>query len=223
VGSLSAGFRLRTTTLTQTRCLHSAAKQPSILSVEVKGTAFLARRAMLVREFGEERFNKFLAFVAEREPLFGRPILATTIMPFKSFLVFNDTIVHELYNGDVDSYFAFGEASAEWSLTEGPYRHLAASKSLDQFAGMGKLLYANFFTEGRAETAMRPGGTGNRRVIDLKLLDIPRECHHPYMEYAIPGYFKRGLELVSPDRVTMRALRGFSKGHPDVHYEFVIG
>lgn len=191
--------------------------------MEVKGTAFLARKAMLIREFGEEKFNAFLAEVGRREPVFTRPILATTVLPIKSFLAFNDMMVRDLYGGDVHSYFAFGEASAEWSLREGPYKNLVAQKSLEQFAGMGKLLYANYYTEGRAETSLRPQARNGKRIVDLRLLDIPRECHHPYLEYAICGYFKRGLELVSHEAVTMRALRGFTKGDSEVHYEYVIG
>lgn len=191
--------------------------------MEVKGTAFLARRSMLVREIGEERFRAFFARVAEREPLFGRPILATTTLPIRPFLAFNDMIVRELYDGDVRSYVRFGEASAEWSLTEGPYKNMVTSKSLDQFAGMGRLLYANFFTAGRAESALRPAGGADRQVVDLRLLDVPRECHHPYMEYAIPAYFRRGLELVAHATVSMRALRTYGKGDPEVHYEYVVG
>ncbi len=198
-------------------------KQPSIPLVEVKGTAVLARRTMLVRELGEERFKRFFDAVAERQPLFSRPILATTTLPIRPFLAFNDMIVRELYDGDVQSYVRFGEASAEWSLTEGPYKNMLASKSIDQFAGLGKLLYANFFTAGRAESALRSPGRDDRRVVDLRLLEIPREHHHPYIELAIPGYFRRGLELVSQRRVAMRTLRAFSKGDSEVHCEYTVG
>ena len=190
--------------------------------MEVKGTAFLARKSMLVREFGEEKFNTLVAAIGRREPVFTRPILATTILPIAAFLAFNDMIVRDLYGGDVQSYFSFGEASAEWSLREGPYKNLVASKSLEQFAGMAKLLYANYFTEGRAESTLRHG-SGGKLTVELRLLDIPRACHHPYLEYAICGYFKRGLELVSNAPVKMRAVRGFTKGDSTVQYEYVVG
>ncbi|AKF11367.1 hypothetical protein [Sandaracinus amylolyticus] len=182
--------------------------------MEVKGTAFLARKTLLVHELGEEKFTRFLERFAEKEPVFREPILATSLIPIKPFLALNDAIVAELYGGDIESYFRVGAASAEWSLTQGPYKHMRETKSLDSFAGMGRVLYANFFTKGRAETVKH----GNR--VELRISEVAREYHHPYFEYAICGYFKRGLELVGGGRVDMKRIRGFTKGDADVFYEF---
>lgn len=184
--------------------------------MEVKGTAFLARKQLFVAELGEARFDEFLRRFAEKEPVFRNPILATTILPIRPFLALNDAIVKELYGGDIQSYFVLGEKSAEWSLTQGPYRNLRESRSLESFAGMGRVLYGNFFTGGRAETKL----VGN--VVELRIDGIERDLHHPYFEYAICGYFKRGLELVGGGRVEMKRVRGFTKGDPDVFYTYTL-
>lgn len=176
---------------------------------------------MLIQEIGEARWAELVNEISALEPVFARPILATTILPIRPFLRFNDIIVRRIYDGDVQSYFHFGEMSAQWSLTQGPYKHLLAAKNVDSFAALAKVIYSNYFTEGRAESRIiRDGG---RTVIELRLLDIPREVHHAYFEYAICGYFKRGLELVSGGAVTMKPLRQFVKGDPDVLYEYVLG
>ena len=77
--------------------------------MEVKGTAYLARKAMLEREIGQERFTELLRAVAARDPVFAGPILATTRIPIDAFMRFNEAIVDRVYGGDQHSYFRFGE------------------------------------------------------------------------------------------------------------------
>jgi len=182
--------------------------------MEVKGTAFLARKAMLIGEIGQERFDALMRrFRATHGPLLEN-VLATSVLPLRPFLDWNELIVREVYRGDVQSYFRIGQKSAEWGLTQGPYKHLVATKSYEQFAQSGRVIYASYFTKGRAESGLR----GN--VVEMRLMDIPREFHHAYLEYAIAGYFQRGLELVAGGPVDMKPVRGFTKGDPDVLYEY---
>jgi hypothetical protein len=182
--------------------------------MEVKGTAFVARKSMLEREHGAARFEEVLKKVAATEPCFRSPILATTRLPLSSFLRFNEAVVTELYAGDEQSYFRFGEASAVWALTDGPYKHLVTNKSVAEFAASAHNIYRNYFTEGDARA------TVEGKDVTLQLVGI--ETPHVYFEYAIMGYFKRGLEMVSGRKVTMTCERGFSKRDRDVLYRFKI-
>jgi hypothetical protein len=181
--------------------------------MEVKGTAFLARKAYLTQEHGAARFEEVLSTVALRDPVFAEPILATARLPVDGFLRFNDAMVTALYGGDDRSYFKFGQGSAEWSFTVGPYRHLALTRSVDQFAASAPVMLRNFFTAGEARAEL----VGPDQV-DTFLSEI--ESHHVYFEYALMGFFARGLQMVSGREVTMVVRRGFSRGDPDVHYEF---
>ncbi|APR76524.1 Hypothetical protein A7982_01871 [Minicystis rosea] len=183
--------------------------------MEVKGTAFLARKAMLVQEIGETKAAEYLAAYAREDPTF-EGILATTTIPIARFIAFNEALVRDFYGGDRTSYMRIGAASAEWALTVGPYKHIRASRSLAQFAESGRVLYANYFTGGRAETAI----DGN--VIDLRILGIVAPYRHVYFEYAIVGYFQRGLELVGARAVRQARIRGFSQGDADVHYRYTM-
>jgi hypothetical protein len=185
--------------------------------MDVKGTAFLARKAMLIQEIGETRFAAFLAAYALEDPYFEHAILATTAVPIEKFIAFNDAMVRDLYGGDTTSYFRFGEKSAEWALTVGPYKNLRESKSLEKFAEMGRLLYQNYFSNGRAETWIVSDNS-----VELRIVGVPAEYRHLYFEYAIVAYFKRGLELVGAKQVKMKRISGFSVGHAEVHYKYVL-
>jgi hypothetical protein len=186
--------------------------------MEVKGTAFLGRKAMIEREHGAERFADVVRAAAQRDPVFKTTVLATTRLPIDAFLRLNDLLVRELYDGDELSYFRFGEASAAWALSpEGPYRRLVLDKSVAEFAASAPTIYRNYFTDGEAVSEQH----GDE--IRLSILGIEAPHHHVYFEYAITGYFKRGLEMVSARRVHMNALKGFSRGDDRVVYHYRLG
>jgi hypothetical protein len=186
--------------------------------MHVKGTAFLARKATLETELGADRVNAVFRRFAAGKAAFPSPVLATSLIPMADFLELNDAIVRELYEGDPMSYWAFGRGSAEWALTEGPYRRVREQKSLDAFADSASSLYRNYFTEGRARSERDANGT-----IHLYIDGIPPQFHHVYFEYAIVGYFERGLEMVSGGRVRHTRVAGFSAGDDHVHYRYRLG
>jgi hypothetical protein len=181
--------------------------------MEIKGTAFVARKAMLERKFGAARFDAVLRAQVAVDPLFGRPILATTRLPIDAFMRLNERIVKELYAGDDHSYWEAGQASAEFALGEsGPYRVLVTSRDVKAFAESAPRIYRTYFDEGDALGELRPDG-----VVLLTLTGIP--YRHVYFEYAICGYFAHGLSLVSGKKVDTTCVRGFSRGDADVRYE----
>ncbi len=183
--------------------------------MEVKGTALLARRGFLDKEHGAGTFERILAEQARVDPVFRAPVLATTRMPIEPFLRLNERIVSELYGGDDRSYLHVGLQSAEWALGEGgPYRSLVKDRDVAAFARSAPLIYRNYFTEGEAEATT----AGNEVTLHLHGIPIP----HNYFEYAIVGYFRRGLELVSGRSVTEKCVRGFSKGDRDVLYRYTL-
>lgn len=184
--------------------------------MEVRGTAFLARKMMLVEELGEERFCELVAEIARIEPIFAEPIHATSLIPIRSFVVFNEALVTTLYGGDSASYVLFGEKSAEYGLTLGPYKRIKDTNSVGVFVESARIIYQGYYTEGRAEGCL----DGN--VADLKLHGVHPEDRYLYLEYAIAGYVRRGIELVGLRSVAMERVRGFSRGDDEVHYRYVI-
>jgi hypothetical protein len=184
--------------------------------MDVKGTAFVARKAYLERKFGAARFDALVRAQAKLDPVFAGPILATSRLPIEAFLRLNDRIVRELYGGDERSYFEAGTASAEFALGEGgPYRMLVTNRDLASFAASAPRIYRTYFDEGDAV-----GTFDGASKVTLALTGIP--IRHVYFELAICGYFRRGLELVSSKSVSMQCVRGFSRGDGDVLYEYVV-
>src|SRR5689334_14152607 len=78
------------------------------VGMDVKGTAFLARKMMLLEEIGEERYAEFLSEVAQKEPFFNQTIVATTLIPIRIFVAFNEALIAKFYGGDQTTYVRFG-------------------------------------------------------------------------------------------------------------------
>ena len=184
--------------------------------MDVKGTAFLARKVMLIEEIGEDHFNRIVAEVAQREPIFHQPVHATTLIPMRAFLAFNDALIDELYAGDRMAYLRFGEKSAEYALLIGPYKRIRDTNSVAVFVESARFIYQGYYTAGRAE------GTLDGDVADLKLHSVPCEHKNLYLEYASAAYIRRGMELIGMHSVSMQCVRGFSRGDDEVHYRYTI-
>lgn len=179
--------------------------------MDVKGTAFIARKSHVSREHGAEAFDAVLATVATKYPVFREPILATTRIPVQQFIELNDAIVARLYGGDERSYFRFGEASATWGLTLGPYKGMVDGRDVRAFVSTVPTIYRSYFNDGQAVAKVLDDESAEIRISGI-------QPPHLYFEYAITGYFARGIELVTGRKVEVRALRGFSRGDADVHY-----
>lgn len=181
-----------------------------------KGTFFVGRRAYIAERFGEAAWDEFLRDVALVDPVFAKPILATTLVPIESYFRFHERSVERFFRDEARPLWTIGEKSAEWSLTHGPYKHLKNNpKSLGEFVAKLPLIWTAFFTEGRLETRLI-----DDKTVDCDLLDLP--VSHSSFEDAVMGYAKRALELVSGRTVVEHRLLGMQRGRNRVHYQFSI-
>lgn len=183
--------------------------------MHAKGTTYHARLKLLASRWDEAKVAAFLADFQRRNPHFPTHVLPTTWLPMGPFLQLIDEIVEKAYGGDIESLWEVGEASAQWSMTEGPYKGLVASKDLHRFASLAQVMFTNFFDLGSAK------GTYNGEYIELFISGIPEAFHHPYFEYTGIGYFRGGLRLLGVPFRTER-LRGFTLGDDEVHYRLHV-
>ncbi len=185
----------------------------------VKGSALLSRLFLLEKEFAlhdPTRAREMFDAVVAAVPGLPAPILAGTRIPMGAYLQFQDELLRRHFKNDPLAFFRFGAASAEWSLTEGPYRRILESRDLGALAAQGAVLYRNFYDVGSSETFLE----GDHVV--QRISGIPAPFRHVFVEYGTVGYFKRALEMVTDAPIRVECLRGFSKGDPDIHYRLVV-
>ena len=183
--------------------------------MDVKGTAFLARKNQVVTQYGEERWKTFFDSLASKQAFFKNPISALTRIPVADFLSFQEAVTKEFFAGDEQSYWSMGEKSAEWALLEGPYRIYLKAKSVDEFLETSLTSLWKSYYSGGAISCKRTGDE-----LEVMILDLP--VVHTYFEYAIMGYFKRSLELLGVKNPNPRRLKGVATGHKVIQYQFSV-
>ena len=181
----------------------------------VKGIAFQARKDLLIRELGEAKWNIFLAEYTKENPGFSKLILSVTDIDVLEFIKFNDAIIDRFYGGDKTVYFRFGEMSAEWALSKGPYRETRFAKDYRKFVDSQTSMFRMYYSEGNARTKL------NGDVAEY-WSHVPEPYRHVYFEYAPIGYFRTGLRLTGVKVLDTQCVKGFSKGDDEIHYRLPL-
>jgi hypothetical protein len=79
----------------------------------MKGTVFITGKNTLTAVFGEERWNSFMANLAEKDKFFSKMIMSVTPIPEDKFILFLDEMCKEFFNNDRMQYMTFGKQAAQ--------------------------------------------------------------------------------------------------------------
>ena len=175
----------------------------------IKGTAFLSKQRQVIADFGEKRWGRFVEELAAKEPFFGQPILASTLIPWRPFLFFQDEMLAEFFSGDEKAYWIIGARSAEWALLEGPYKHFLVGREMSAYVDAIPRMSRGYFTFGDYAADL----VGN--VVRCAAKGLP--VWHAYFEFMVMGFHKRAFELLGA-RVAARCLT--PPRSKDFRYEF---
>lgn len=183
--------------------------------MHVKGIAYLARESMMMAAHGADTWRSFMADFSRTEPIFKGQILPITRIPAEAFLRLNDALVQRFYKGDPQAYWAYGEQSAQFAMTQGQLKGLFQPGEFQKFLMSTPAIWKGYFDAG--ELAAIPSGPG---TIDIRIFDVP--IKHVYFEYSVVGFGKGGMKVPKAPHPDPQLIRGFSKGDDDVLYRFRI-
>jgi hypothetical protein len=184
--------------------------------MDVKATAFLARQNMIVKQFGQDAWDRFLAKQASKEPFWSQPIFTSTLIPYRIFLDFMEDMVIEFYDGDRQVFWDFGEKSAHWALTEGPYKLFLETGDVEKFVETAfPAVWNVYFTEG----ALKGWMDGN--VAHVRLWGVPEQ--HIYFEFSVMGWAKGSLEVLGVEDIEVKRIKGYDSEDGEIYYQFVLG
>jgi hypothetical protein len=186
------------------------------MSMKVKGTALIARHQTVAAEFGEDAWEEFFNEFVEGAPELAVGVLPITSIPVDTFLAFSEALVKRFYKGDPKVHWRFGEDSANWALTDGPYSNFRGTRDAAGFLTVAPALWRAYYSAGSFEAGMEDSGTHTWAHIDSP-------TRHLHFEYSVMGFVKRALELVGAQVHGHEVVRGFSRGDADVYYRFELG
>lgn len=183
--------------------------------MDVKGTAFLARKRMIITQFGEEKFKELLNEAGEMDEYFKKnsDVSSISMIPVNSFLLFNDLALKKLYNNNIKLYWTMGEKSAEYALVDGPYKVLIKNREISRVLTESiPVMWKVYFTEGNIESKYDAGS------LEVNVSNIP--VNHYYFEYVIMGYCNKIIELCGAKSITYEKVKTIEKGDKEINYKF---
>ena len=122
--------------------------------MNVKGIFYVLTKTAMITAFGEERWNSFMAKLAEKDKYFNTMIMSITLIPVEKLIIFFDEMCKEFFNNDKMQYVMFGKVGAKFALSpEGPYKSYLLTKDIKQFVEFVlPKLWSTYFDEGMATT-----------------------------------------------------------------------
>jgi AraC-like DNA-binding protein len=175
--------------------------------MKIKGSAVLARKHIITRQFGESEWAEFFKEMTSDFALFARPVLATSVIPLPDFLSFHDKLMSRFFGRQLPSYVSLGEQCARWAVTDGPYRSFIADRDFHDFVEFFPCTWRTYFLETSSYCTTKVDGCS----IEFEAFDLPR--WHPYFEHFVVGYFKGALEVICANPIQFRQVQGGSGTH----------
>lgn len=183
--------------------------------MNIKGTAFTTAKVTITQAFGEERWNAFMAKMAEKDSYYKGMILSIALIPVEKHLFFLNELIKEFFNNDKKLFFMFGKVAAKFTLSPGGSRQsFLLSKTLKQFVVVGM---PQIWTSLYDESVLNANLENN--IVHIKITQIP--INSVDFEFMTVGYLKQALKIFGK-KSNEKCIRGFSKGHNDLYYQFEI-
>ena len=183
--------------------------------MNIKGTAFVTAKVTISQAFGEERWNSFMAKMAEKDNYYKGMILSIALIPVEKHLFFLDELIKEFFNNDKKQFLMFGKVGAKFTLSPGGSRHaFLLSKNLKQFVEVSMpQIWTSLYDESVLTAILE------NNIAHIKITQIPIKSVD--LEYLTVGYFKQALKIFGK-KSNEKCIRGFSKGDNDIYYQYEI-
>jgi len=183
--------------------------------MNIKGTAFTIAKASISQAFGEDRWNAFMARMAQKDSFYKNVIMSITPIPIEKHLTFLDEMVKEFFNNDKKQFLMFGKVAAKFALSPGgPYHSFLLTKDLKQFIEQAlPKMWKTFYDESVLTAKLE------NNVVHLQVTELP--VKHVFFEYLSIGYLQQAIKIFGK-KSSGKCIRGFSKGDSDIYYQYTL-
>jgi hypothetical protein len=183
--------------------------------MNVKGTFYVITKAAMSAAFGEERWNSFMARLAEKDKYFKNVIMSITLIPVEKLIILFDEMCKEFFNNDRMQYSMFGKVGAQYALSpEGPYKSYMLTKDIKQFIeSVLPKLWSTYFDEG-IPTTLFENNVAHLKITGLQIKNL-------YFEYLIMGYFQKALKMFGKKTVAKK-VRSIASGDKDIYFTYEL-
>jgi hypothetical protein len=183
--------------------------------MNVKGTVFTTTKATVTEAFGEQRWNSFMAKLAEKDKFFGNVIMSITLIPLEKTIFFFDELIKDCFNNDKNSYVMFGMIGAKFALSPGgPYSSFLLTKDLKLFVeSVLPKIWTTYYDGGSTSAKLE----GN--IIYVKITGFP--IKHVYYEKLLMGYYKQAIKVFGK-KTNATMVRSLTAGDDDLYFKYEL-
>lgn len=180
--------------------------------MNAKGNIVVITKNNMIAGFGEQRWNTFMAKMAERDKYFkDAVIMSVTLVPVVKIMIFFDEMCREFFNNDKAVYAMFGKLGAK-SLLEpgGPHQAYMLTRDLNHFvANILPKIWAIFFDAGVFASKLE------NNIVHIIITGITIKNHD--FENLVMGYNQQALKIFGRKSVAKR-VRSISAGDTDFYF-----
>ena len=183
--------------------------------MNVKGIFFVITKTAMIKAFGEERWNSFMARMIEKDKYFNTIIMSVTPIPVDKEIILFDEMCREFFNNDKTQYEMFGKAGAKYALSPGgTYQSYLLNKDTKQFVEFVlPKLWSTYYDGGEATARLE------NNVAHIKLTGI--DFKNLYFEQMIKGYFQQALKVFGKKSVAKK-IRSLASGDDDIYFQYEL-
>ncbi len=183
--------------------------------MNVKGTFYITAKATIIATFGEERWNSFMAHLAEKDNFFSKIIMSISLIPVEKLIIFIDEMCREFFNNDKMIYLTFGKVGAKSALsTEGPYKSYMLTKDMKQFVEFVlPKIWSTYFDGGVVAARLE------NNIVHIKITGF--QIKHLHFESLIMGYFQQAIKIFGK-KTGAKKVRSLAGGDDDIYFQFEL-
>jgi len=183
--------------------------------MNVKGTSFVIARDVMIKIYGQERWNTFMSKLAEKDKFFSKMIMTITLIPLEKLIIAFDEMCKEFFNNDKMQYETLGRSGAKHALQPGGvYQSYLLSKDIKQFVefAMPKL-WSTYYDGGTFSSKFE------NNIVHIQISGF--DVKNIYFEHLLAGYFQQSLKLLGKKSVAKK-VRSLSSGDDDIYFQFEL-
>ena len=184
--------------------------------MNVKGTVFTTTKATVIEAFGDQRWNSFMAKLAEKDKYFkNNIIMSITPIPLEKIILFFDELIDDCFNNDKNAYVMFGMVGAKFGLSsKGPYSSFLLSKDLKKFVESAiPKLWETYYDAGIVTARLE------NNVVYVKITGFP--IKHVYFEKLLMAFFQQTLKVFGKKSVATM-VRSLAMGDNDLYFKYEL-
>ena len=179
--------------------------------MNAKGNIIVITRNNMIAGFGDERWNSFMAKLAQKDKYFSNIIMSVTLVPVGKVMIFFDEMNKEFFNNDKGAYSLYGKMGAKSLLSPGgPHHAYMLTKDINHFINnILPKIWAIFFDTGVFVTKFE------NNIIHIKITGI--DIRNFDFENLVMGYNQQALKIFGKKSVVKR-VRSLSAGDHDFYF-----